>query len=36
MGPALHDAYLAVRSAEADQFRDKPEEEIVRGYQWRF
>ena len=36
MGPALHDAYLAVRSAEADQFRGKPEEEIVSGYRWRF
>src|SRR4029077_17765766 len=36
MGPALHDAYLAVRSAEADQFRGKLEEEIISGYRWRF
>jgi glutamine synthetase len=36
MGPALHDAYLAVRSAEADQFRDSPDERIISAYRWRF
>jgi glutamine synthetase len=36
MGPALHDAYLAVRSAEADQFRGSPDEKIISAYRWRF
>jgi glutamine synthetase len=36
MGPALHDAYLAVRSAEADQFRDSPDERVISAYRWRF
>lgn len=36
MGPALHDAFLAVRSAEADQFRDSSDEEIISAYRWRF
>jgi hypothetical protein len=36
MGPALHDAFLAVRSAEAGQFRDSPDEEIISAYRWRF
>jgi glutamine synthetase len=36
MGPALHDAFLAVRSAEADQFRDSPDERIISAYRWRF
>ena len=36
MGPALHDAFLAVRSAEADQFRDSPDEKIISAYRWRF
>jgi glutamine synthetase len=36
MGPALHDAFLAVRSAEANQFRDSSDEEIISAYRWRF
>ena len=36
MGPALHDAYLAVRLAEADEFRGSPEERITNAYRWRF
>jgi glutamine synthetase len=36
MGPALHDAFLAVRSAEASQFRDSSAEEIISAYRWRF
>jgi hypothetical protein len=36
MGPALHDAFLAVRSAEADQFRRSPDEKIISAYRWRF
>jgi glutamine synthetase len=36
MGPALHDAFLAVRSAEADQFRGSADEKIISAYRWRF